>query len=103
MEAPTKLGFRPVGILTGIYAGPMVLLGDASWFPWASDRNKLESMVNIFNELRKQFLGIFYCALSDKKFYEHIARHGIIKRIGHIDGIYKDEPAVEFQLRLWQH
>lgn len=88
-----------VGGFFSQYAGPLMVVGDITWFPWASKRNRVESMVNAINELRKERLMIFISTLKDKRFYEYICRHGILSRIGHIQELYKDEPAVMFQSR----
>jgi len=95
-EAETNRGRIPIGVLTGKLMGPILWLGDAIWFPWASSRNKYESMVNIFNELRRKYVAVFTCTLDDKKFYEKVARHGVIRRVGTLYDISEE------QLAQWQ-
>jgi len=95
-EAITPRGNIPVGILTGKLLGPILWLGDAIWFPWASGRNKYESMVNLFNELRREYVAMFTCTLGDKNFYEKVARHGVIRRVGTLYDITED------RLAQWQ-
>ena len=90
---------KPVGVAFGIQAGPMVLFGDVQWFPWATRRNKYESMTNILNNLRKERLVIFYCNKEHNNFYIHISRMGVIRRVGHIHGIYENEPSILFETR----
>ncbi len=92
-EAKTKKGIIPVGMVTGKLTGPMMWLGDVIWFPWASSRNKYESIVNFLNELRRMYVGLFTCTLGDKKFYENIARHGVIRRVGTLYDITEDKLA----------
>lgn len=70
----------------GVDHGVWVLGGDAQWFPWASTREKIEHSVNFFNEIRKLIYMVFYCSYEDKAFYEHIAKHGIIRRVGTLYG-----------------
>ena len=99
IEANTKNGYRPIGVIFGLHSGPFILLGDMTWFPWSSKRNIIEGTTNFINAMKKDFLLLGYTNLKDKKFFEHIARHGILKRVGTIDGLYKDEPAALFQSR----
>ena len=99
MEAQTNK-LIPVGAFFGINAGPFLLIGNAMWFSWASHRNRIEAAVNAINELRKKRLLIFYSNYNDKKFYEYICKHGILRRVGTIEGLYKGEPAAMFQSKL---
>jgi len=97
-EASTSKGRIPIGVLTGKLIGPLMWLGDAIWFPWTSSRNKYESMVNIFNELRRQYVAVFTCTLNDKSFYEKVARHGVIRRVGTLYDL-SEEPLAQWQTR----
>lgn len=99
VEATTKSGFRPIGVIFGLHCGTFLMLGDMTWFPWASKRNIIEGTTSFINKMRKEYLLLMYTNIEDKKFAEHIARHGILKRVGTIDGIYKDKPAALFQSR----
>ena len=65
MEAHSKK-FMPIGAFFGINAGPFLLIGNATWFSWASQRNKIEAAVNAINELRKSHLLIFYSNYKEK-------------------------------------
>ena len=98
--ANVKDKLEVIGSFFAQYAGPLMVVGDVSWFPWASKRNRIESMVNAINELRKERLMIFISNLKEKRFYEYICKHGILKRIGTLDDLYKDEPAAMFQSRI---
>src|SRR3989304_122510 len=46
LEAKTAKGYQPTGFLFGKMLGPIIEIGDMIWLPWATDRNKLESLVN---------------------------------------------------------
>lgn len=86
---------KPVGVAFGVNAGPMVLFGDVQWFPWATSRNKLESMTNILHRLRKQQKIILYCDKAHHEFYVHLARTGILRRVGHLH--FDNEPSILFE------
>ena len=90
----------PIGIVMGSYtAGPIEWIADVNWFPWATERQKLEHVVNFFNTMRKKRLLIWECKQKDKRFYEHIAKYGIIRRIGHFEGLIENEPVILWQTR----
>lgn len=94
------LGEKPFGIVYGQAVGPMMMLGDATWFPWASSRNIIEGVTQLVNELRKTAKILLYCSIEDKRFYEHIAKHGILRRVGHIHDI-DDGPSVLWESKPW--
>jgi len=71
-EAQTKKGMMPIGVLYGMSAGAFLHVGDMEWFPWASTRNKLETMVNFFDKIRHEALCLFYSSQDDKDFYVHV-------------------------------
>lgn len=107
LEAPTPKGRIPVGLIFGIANGKMTWLGDLTWFPWASKRNKAESFINFINKARKDHLFLFWTPKDDetkRKFLEYVAKHGIAKRVGTLDDLM-DEPVALFQSRkpIWHH
>jgi len=95
------IGDKPFGIIFGQSVGPMVMLGDATWFPWASKRNIMEGVVQIINDLRKTLKLLLYCDMKDKTFYEYVAKHGILRRVGHIHDV-KNEPMVLWESKSWE-
>lgn len=97
LEAKHNDKYIPMGIVFSVSTGPFNLIGDMTWFPWATNRNRIESAVHFINEARKDRLIVWYSHPEDSDFYVHIARHGISKRVGSIDGLYEGE-----QARFWQ-
>lgn len=86
---------KPIGFTFASSVGPFLFLGDAIWLPNASPRNKIEHATNLLNILRKETKAMFTCEQKDNDYYLHIARHGIIRRVGHITGM--DKPMI-----LWE-
>ena len=103
--ADTKKGYLPVGLVLGFWSHPdpsfgrLMNVGDMIWFPWTSKRNKVEASVNFFNDIRKEVPMVEYAKLDDKKFFETIAKHGIMRRVGTMHNIYDGEPAAVFETR----
>lgn len=97
--AKTDKGKIPVGMIVGKYMGPLLYLVDTTWFPWASSRNKLESIAKLLNELRRQYIVMFFCGIKDKDFYVNIARRGVIRRVGTIYDLLIEGPSPLFQTR----
>jgi hypothetical protein len=101
----TKTDFMPVGFVFGFYShpdpryAPFMIVGDLIWFPWASSRNRIESAVQFFSRGRAGIPMVEYARETDKKFFESIARHGVLRRVGTSHNIYPNEPAAVFETR----
>jgi hypothetical protein len=83
--APTKRGQLPVGVVFAAWApndAPYMIVTGMCWFPWSSPRNKVESMVNFLNKIRKELMLMFYALPEHKRLYEVCAMHAIVRRVG---------------------
>jgi hypothetical protein len=82
--APTGRGTIPVGIVLAAWApnAPYMIVNGACWFPWSSNRNKLEAMVGFLNGIRKEIHLVFYALPEHKRTYEVCAMHGVVRRVG---------------------
>lgn len=95
--ADTKRGFLPVGIVLAFPSTPdplhctFFIIGAMLWMPWASKRNKVESAVNFFSKIRREIPMVEYAAEKDKKFFEMIARHGVLRRVGTMHNVYPNQ------------
>jgi len=99
-EAHTSRGHVPVGMALGRpFLYDTIVLGNMTWFPWASDRNAVESAVNLIHKLRTDAKLIGFAELKDKEFIDHIMKHGVIRRVGTLHDI-KDEPIAMYQSRM---
>ncbi len=104
--AESKKGFLPVGIVFAFYShaehplSPFMIIGDMVWFPWATPRNKIESAVNFFDQIRKTVPMVDYAhGDTNKRFFETICRHGIMRRVGTTFNIVRGEPTAVFETR----
>ena len=103
--AETKRGFMPVGVVLGFFShrdpakAPFMIVGDMLWFPWASDRNKVETAVGFFHAVRDEVPFVEYANLETKKFFETIAKHGVMRRVGTTHNVYPGEPTAIFETR----
>lgn len=103
-DIPNK-GQLQVGAVLGFYShpnpkmAPFMIVGDIIWFPWATPRVKIESAVNFFNKIRSEIPMMEYASEESKKFFEMIARHGIMRRIGTTFSVKRDEPMAVFETR----
>lgn len=102
----TKKGFIPIGFLLAFYSHPLpsfspfMIVGDLVWFPWASTRNKIESAVNFFTKIRNEIPMVDYShGEANKKFFEMLCRHGIMRRVGTMFNVVKGEPVTVFETR----
>jgi len=97
---------KPVGMIFAFFShpdpalAPFMIIGDIVWFPWASCRQRVEAAVNFFNEARKEVPMVEYARPADRRFFEMICRHGIMRRVGTSHNVFSGEPAVVFETRL---
>lgn len=103
--AETKRGFIPVGFVLAFWShpeprfAPFMIIGDMLWMPWASQRNRIESAVNFFRLTGREIPMVEYARLKDKKFFEAIAQHGVMRRVGTMQHVYPGESAAVFETR----
>ena len=104
--AECSRGYIPVGLVLAFHGhkdpslSPFLVIGDIIWFSWASRRNKVESAVNFFTQARKVKPFIDYASGEvNKRFFEMLARHGVMRRIGTTFSVVKSEPVAVFETR----
>ena len=105
-EAP-KRGFVPVGMVMAFYShaehalSPFMIIGDIVWFPWASARNKIEAAVNFFSIMRKKIpMMDFAHGDENQRFFEMMAKHGIVRRVGTTLNVVAGKPTAIFETRI---
>lgn len=89
------MGDRPLGLLVTTESEHR-LEPHIEWFPWATPRNKIEHVVNMVNAFRKDRLVLIIAKMEIRDFLVHVAKHGILRRVGTING-YFPENAVVFE------
>lgn len=95
----------PVGVVLGFWShqnperAPFMIVGDMLWMPWASTRNVVESAVHFFNNIRNEIPMMEYAEQKDKKFFEMMCRHGVMRRVGTAHSVYKDRSVSVFETR----
>jgi hypothetical protein len=104
--ADTPRGFIPVGMVLAFNGhkdasiSPFFVIGDIIWFPWATRRNIVESAVNFFNVARREASFIDYAhGPTNRRFFEMLAQHGIMRRVGTTYSIVRNEPVAIFETR----
>ena len=91
-------GVRPIGFIFGLVVGNIIVLTRIIPMPWSTLRQRLQGFLAWLNVTRRQSL-VFDCAAqSEKRFFEHLCRYGVMKRVGTVDDL-TDEPAALFQSR----
>ena len=103
----TLLAPDPVGLVLAFQShrnperSPFLVVGDIVWFPWSSPRQRVEAAVNFFNEARREAAFIEYARKEHRKFFEMIAKHGIMRRVGTSHNVYPREATTIFETREW--
>lgn len=105
MMAQNSKGYLPVGIVLGFWSHPdpqyavFMNVGGMIWFPWATARNRVEAAIHFFNSIRSEVPMVEYAREKDKRFFEIIARHGVMRRVGTSHNVYSGEPAAVYETR----
>ena len=105
LSAETPKGFVPVGIVLAFNShpdprlSPFMIIGDMLWFPWASARNRIEAGVGFFNAIRKDIALVEYADDAAKPFFEMMAQHGIMRRVGTTYNVYPGKAVAVFETR----
>lgn len=99
VSAPTAQGVIPVLFAFAQLWGRYVQLTDLAWMPWASPRNRMESLVRYVQHARIEMDGVMVVPFRrddprDKAFGVWVLRHGIARRVGTLDG---PDPAAMYQ------
>lgn len=104
--AETARGYLPVGMVFAFYShadpvlAPFMIIGDISWFPWASARNRIEAAVYFFNAMRSIMPMMDYAhGETNRRFFEMICKHGVMQRVGTTFNVVKGEPVAIFETR----
>jgi hypothetical protein len=96
---------RPIGFVLGFFShpnpakAPFMIVGDMIWMPWATPRNRLEAAVSFFASARKEMPMMEFASEDSKRFFEVIARHGVMRRVGTSHNVYTGAPAAVFETR----
>ena len=76
------------------------MIDNIVWFPWAFKRQVLETLVHFLNVMRNLMVIMGHTDMTTKTIYEkHIAPYGVIRRVGSLHDLYKDQPAAMWQTR----
>ena len=105
--AETKKGFLPVGMVLAFHShsdpalSPFMIVGDIVWFPWARARNKIEAAVHFFKTIGPTIPMVDYAhGETNRKFFEMICQHGVMRRVGTTFNVIKGEPVAVFETRV---
>lgn len=103
----TPRGFVQIGMVFAFHShadpalSPFMIIGDIVWFPWASHRNKVESAVNFFDKIRTSIPMMDYAhGDTNRRFFEMLCKHGVMRRIGTMFNLVKGEPTAVFETRV---
>lgn len=105
MFAETRKGFMPVGMAFAFYShpdetlAPFMIIADIVWFKWASARNKIESAVNFFKKVGIPMVD-YAVGEVNRRFFEVLAQHGVVRRVGTTFTVVRGEPVAVFETRV---
>lgn len=79
--AQTKDGKRPVGYVTAVTDNWRAWFQFA-YFPWASVRNRLETMVGFLDGARRNRMGYIHVKVQDKPLLDRVLDYAVVTRVG---------------------
>ena len=79
---------KPLGLVS-VREDGRVVEPHIDWFPWSTDRNKLEGAIRITLDLREIKPVLVWVTDETKQFFTHIAKYGIMRRVGTFHGDQK--------------
>jgi hypothetical protein len=101
--AETKKGFIPAGLALGFWPHSAVqhflIFNNFVWFPWASPRNRIESAVNFFSQVRHEIPMFGFAHPQDKAFCAALAKHGLLRRVGTSMNVFPGQSASVWETR----
>lgn len=99
----TKRGRVPIGFALGFYPHPdasgFLFIDTMLWFSWATARNRIESAAKFFDDVRKEIPMLGFAKIEHKKFYEALAKMGILRRVGTTVNVFPGESASIWETR----
>jgi hypothetical protein len=96
IKAPNKY---PVVGIAGMTPGEHCDQADAEWFPWATTRNKLEGSIRAILTLRDLSPFLIWANESQTEFLTHVARYGVLRRMGKFINTKTGKNMATFQSR----
>jgi hypothetical protein len=92
----------PVGVGFFWPRGRILQISDLTWFPWATPRQIFENCMNYYDGVRKtthtgtgkKYKILEFAHKRDEKFFDRLEKASILEKIGNIDGLYPDGPAI---------
>ena len=105
LSADSDKGPRPVGLVLGFCShwnpafSPFMIVADMIWFPWATPRNKIETTVKFFHEVRKTTQMVEYSKREYQKFFDMVCAHGVLRRAGTSHVVYPDQATAIYETR----
>jgi len=95
-DAPVKgQGSAPVGVAMVGYLDNAAM-PHVHWFPWATDRNKVECSVLFLRDLKKEAMPLILAQPETVPFFSHLARYGLLRRAGTIPNYRENEKSILF-------
>ena len=99
---------RPIGIFM-LKERDWIIEPHVVWFPWASARQKIESVTKLLDDIRRKpwdggfgpekKTAFIRSSKKDSKFFTHIAKYGILRRIGTSETLGPDGAEALFETK----
>jgi len=98
IESPTIRGKIPVAIITTLVTSRTE--PNVDWFPWASNRNKLEAAAYFLSKMRKRPI-LIWANKETTPYFTRLAQYGVLRRIGKAHKFVDGQDQMIFQTRSY--
>lgn len=96
LESVTVRGKIPIGMISTMATSRMEPRTD--WFPWASNRNKIEATAYFLTKMRKRPM-LIWANDDTLRFFTRIAQYGALRRVGKVTKFLDGKDMMLFQTR----
>ena len=84
----------PIAFVTGWVRGRILEMGHATWFPWVAPRVIFDAAEVFFERARREYFVMEFARERDQRFFDAVAKTGVIKRTARFHGMYPGEAAI---------
>ena len=88
----------PIGLIVVLRRNKRTVEPHVVWMPWATSRNKIETIVQFLDDMRRGQTVLILSRPDTRPFWSHLRRYAVLNFKATIDRYYEDEENAQ----VWQ-